>query len=188
MKSYNTSWIGALVSIIIGIVLIIYHGQSDILSKVVVAMGIVIAVTGGGMTLFQILVNKDNRNIWLALLGFAILVCGLWLCFDSHYFANFVIYVFAAALLLSGIWHIFTVKFFSKDYKLPFWLFLIPALMIVMGVIYIFDVLRISMSAATLLVGILLVLSSVNILLIMVMRKRDQPGQLTSDKKKRIAE
>ena len=172
MKSNRSAWVTALVSVIVGLILIIYHSRNNIFNTVVEAIGILVAVVGLGMTAYQFMQKKENRNVWYAVLGVATLAIGLWLCFDARFFVNFVAYVLGAAVLMMGIWHMFTIKAFGKVYRMPAWLWIIPSVMIVSGIAVFFTGVRVGISSLVLATGIILVLGAFNTLAISVRRPK----------------
>lgn len=84
------------------------------------------------------------------------------------FFVGLLAYIFAALLILYGIFHIIVIGFWAKPIVLPMWFYVIPVLMIVAGVVLLCTSVRTLNSAVVLITGIALVASAVNSLLEMV--------------------
>ena len=125
------------------------------------------------MTVYQLMLKPYQRVTAYLASGIVLLLLGLWLIFDSSFFISFVIYVLATMLILMGVWHIITIKLFGKVMEAPYWVWIIPALLIVGGLAIFFTGARVTFSAIVLITGILLVLSAFNVLLNAVAGRRE---------------
>lgn len=175
--STGLSWATALLTVIAGVVLIIIHVNTSILETVVKIIGILVALVGLFMFIAQMLQRRERRNWWYVTLGVAMAIVGLWLWLDAGFFVGFVVYVLALVLVLDGVWHIISLRRSGRLMHVPFWLWLIPALMIVGGVTIFFIGFRVAISAIVLIVGIGLVLSAVNGFAESVNTMRNRPAK-----------
>lgn len=180
MKTNSTSWLTALVSVVVGVILIALHGHDGLLNWVVEAIGALVALVGLCVALAQIFQHKMDRNDLYLVAGVVAFGIGLWLVFDSEFFVSFVIYVLALVLILAGAWHMFTLRVFNKTYHVPLWLWVIPAILIVGGLAVLFMGVRVTAGAIVLICGIGLILSAVGSFseTVSKMRNRhDEPSQ-----------
>lgn len=181
MKTNSTSWLTALVSVVVGVILIALHGHDGLLNWVVEAIGALVALVGLCVALAQIFQHKMDRNDLYLVAGVVAFGLGLWLVFDSEFFVSFVIYVLALVLILAGAWHMFTLRVFNKTYHVPLWLWVIPAILIVGGLAVLFIGVRVTAGAIVLICGIGLILSAVGSFTETVSKMRnrhdEQPSQ-----------
>lgn len=176
MKNKSTSSLTALLSVIVGVLLIVWHGDGGFLNVIVMVIGALVGVVGLGVFIAQVAQKKGERNYGWMVLGLLATAAGIWLLADSSFFVAFVVYVLAVVLILAGLWHMWTLKVFNRTYRVPAWLWFIPALLIVAGVSFIFMGFRIAAGAIVLAAGICLILSGCNSFMEKVdkMRNRDE--------------
>ena len=180
----SSSSFTALVSVIVGLLLILWHGDNSFLRAIVMVIGGLIAVVALFAFIAQIAQKKGEKNYgWIALAVLAFIV-GLWLLCDSQFFISFVIYVLAVVIILAGVWHMWSLSVFHKNYKVPFWLWVIPAILVVAGLWVMFTGARVAASAIVLIAGIALILSGLNSFFETVnrMRHRDDMHQAVEGK------
>ena len=149
MKSNN--WLTALIVMLVGILLIVWHQRVDVLNWIVLAVGIMLIVPGL-YSCISALVRKSLGAIAL----------GVWMVVSPAFFVGLLAYIFGAILILYGIFHIIVVAVWSRPFILPWWFYLIPVLMIIAGVVILCTDVRTINSAVVLITGIALVASSVN--------------------------
>lgn len=168
MKSNN--WLTALIVMLVGILLIVWHQRVDVLNWIVIAVGIMLIVPGL-YSCISALVRKSERNrgntdysaassTIVASLG--AIALGVWMVVFPAFFVGLLAYIFGAILILYGIFHIIVVAVWSRPFILPWWFYLIPVLMIIAGVVILCTDVRTINSAVVLITGIALVASSVN--------------------------
>lgn len=167
------AWFVSLLSLAAGIILIAFYGNDQILNRIVQLIGILVGLVGLTMTVYQLMLKPYQRVTAYIASGIVLLLLGLWLIFDSSFFISFVIYELATMLILMGVWHIITIKLFGKVMEAPYWVWIIPALLIVGGLAIFFTGARVTFSAIVLITGILLVLSAFNVLLNAVAGRRE---------------
>ena len=168
MKANN--WVTALIVMIVGILLVVWHQRIDVLNWIVIAVGLMLIIPGlysfisarvrkGGKTKEQVEYSAASSTIVASLGAIAL---GIWMLVTPGFFVGLLAYIFGAILVLYGIFHIVFIGFWSKPYVLPFWFYIIPVLMIIAGVVILCTSVRTINSAVVLITGIALICSSVN--------------------------
>lgn len=171
MKANN--WITALIVMLVGILLIVWHQRIDVLNWIVIAVGIMLIVPGL-YSCISALVRKGEKNrekvdysaassTIVASIG--AIALGIWMVLSPAFFVGLLAYIFGAILILYGIFHIVVVAVWSRPYILPWWFYLIPVLMIIAGVVILCTSVRTMNSVVVLITGIALVASAVNTIL-----------------------
>lgn len=158
----SSQWFSAALTLIAGIALLIMAGHTSLLNFVVQIIGVLIGIVGLGAFLAQSLQRKERRNPWWMVAGVAAVGIGLWLMFDPEFFVSFTVYLLAVVIILSGLWHIFSLAAFKRQIAVPIWLWIVPALLIVAGVSCLVFSIKITVSAIVLITGICLIFSAFN--------------------------
>lgn len=158
----NSQWFSAALTLIAGIALLFMAGHTSLLNFVVQIIGVLIGIVGLGAFLAQSLQRKERRNPWWMVAGVAAVGIGLWLMFDPEFFVSFTVYLLAVVIILSGLWHIFSLAAFKRQIAVPIWLWIVPALLIVAGVSCLVFAIKITVSAIVLITGICLIFSAFN--------------------------
>lgn len=133
---YKGNLWSAILALIIGIVMIFF---SDIaLHTVVIVVGVLfiaIAVfnfsfefsrkrkTGAGSSMTAILASAGAG------------VLGVLMVFTPADMVNLMVYLFAAAIILLGLFQIINLAFAYRPVTFPFWFFILPALLVITGVV-----------------------------------------------------
>lgn len=166
-KSAGGSLLTACASAVVGLLLIIYHNHLDLINWAVIAIGLVIAIPALYLLITSTVTSKTHpqRNMLAAFCALVVLAMGLWVVCDNGFFARFIVYVFAVVLILYGVWNFFSVSAFGRKVQIPVWLYLIPALLIVTGLAFLFTSLSVLTGTVVLIMGIALVASAVNIMM-----------------------
>ena len=173
MKSGN-NWLTIIIVFVVGGLLIVWHARVDILSWIVVAVGLMLVIPGLYSLISAMVRKKDDGQINYSASSASIvasvgaMALGAWMLIQPTFFVGLLAYIFAALLILYGIFHIIVIGFWAKPIVLPMWFYVIPVLMIVAGVVLLCTSVRTLNSAVVLITGIALVASAVNSLLEMV--------------------
>lgn len=185
MKANN--WITALIVMLAGILLIVWHSRIDILNWIIIAVGFTLIVPGI-YSFISALVRKGEKekgqidysassSTLIASVG--AMALGVWMLVNPAFFVGLLAYIFGAILILYGIFHIVFIGFWSRPLVLPWWMYIIPVLMIGAGVVILCTSVRTMNSVVVLITGISLVASSVNTIIELTgttpARRRDQP-------------
>lgn len=169
MKSKNLTYTG-IVSLILGIALIFMQAT---------AINVVVMVVGAAFLLSAIVdlivvfrtkttleVNGEKKSaasisIISTLTAVATGALGLWMLISPATFSSLLVYVFAAIILLSGLYHISMLGFGFKDARFPFGFYILPILLVATGVvIFILGPVKM-MNAIVLVMGISLIVYAV---------------------------
>lgn len=161
MLSRNSNLFQAIIVGLVGVLLICLHARIDLLNWVSIAVGLMF-VLPSLYVLCSSLGSKQKLPGGIAFVSVGGVILGLLMCIFPSGFAGFFVYVFAALLIVFGIYHIVDLASWNKSVKFPFYFYIIPILMIAAGIIILCTDLRDINDAVVLVTGIALVLSSFN--------------------------
>lgn len=172
MKSTSSNWLTILITAIVGVLLIIWHTKLDILSWVMIAVGVMFLIP----SVYSLIASLSSRkklkaagqqpsamgsgsSILAAIAGCGL---GIWMIVDPGFFVGLTAYLFAIILIAYGVFQILLVGYWSRPYKLPVLFYIVPVLLIAGGVVILCTTVRTMNSVAVLITGILLVASAIN--------------------------
>lgn len=170
MKSGN-NWLTILIVFVVGVLLIVWHQRVDVLSWIVIAVGLMLVIPGLYSLISAMVRKKEDGKISYSASSSTIVACvgalalGIWMIVNPAFFVGLLAYIFAAILILYGIYHIVLIGFWSRPLVMPVWFYVIPVLMIAAGVVILCTDVRTIQSVVVLMTGIALVASAVNSLL-----------------------
>lgn len=169
MKNEKSTLITNLFVFIAGILLIILHNRVSIMESIVVILGLMFLIPSVISLIVVFLQRRAEYNRGYSYAGIipAIggIVFGLFLVVRPEIFVGILVYMFAAILILGGLYHILFLAIGSKTVKMPGWFYILPALMTIAGIVIMFTDLRTLENIVVLITGIALVCFSVNSLL-----------------------
>lgn len=154
----NNSLITAIVVGIVGALLIIFEGRGDLLSWIVIALGVMFILPGAFLLLSQLMTDSSRRSGSSIVAAVGCLCLGVILCVIPDVFVNILIYLFAFILIVGGIAQLVSLS----NFKMPAGLYIIPALVAITGVVMIFAGAEKDASVIVLVTGIAMVLYSIN--------------------------
>lgn len=165
MKSPN-NWFSALVMCVIGVILIVMHNRVDVLSTIIVILGIALILPA----IFSICKlgfrRKDEveRPVSVSVVVSSLAACalGIWMVFQPTFFAGFFTYFFAILLVVYGLFRIIMLLMLNRYFYTSFWLYVIPILIMVAGIVILCTDIRTINEIVVLIMGISLVASAVN--------------------------
>ncbi len=161
MLSRNSNLFQAIIVGIVGILLIFLHARIDLLNWVSIAVGLMF-VLPSLYVLCSSIGSKEKLPGGIAFVSVGGIILGLMMCIFPSAFAGFFVYVFAALLVIFGIYHIVDLASWNKSVKFPFYFYIIPILMVATGIIILCTSLRDINTVVVLVTGIALVASSFN--------------------------
>lgn len=170
MKS-GSNWLTIIIVFVVGILLIVWHQRIDILSWIVIAVGLMLVIPGLYSLISAMVRKKEDEKINYSASSASIvasvgaLALGVWMIVKPAFFVGLLAYIFAAILILYGIYHIIVIGFWAKPIIMPGWFYIIPVLMIIAGVVLLCTSVRTLNSVVVLITGIALVASAVNSML-----------------------
>lgn len=168
MKSNN--WFTIAVVFVVGVLLIIWHSRVDILSWVVTLVGIMLIIPSLYNFIRQLSARKAGRESRGGesaglVTSIGCMALGIWMVITPGFFVGVIAYVFAALLILYGIYHILVLAVWSRPFVMPGWFYIIPVLMIIAGVALLCTSVRTLNNVVVLVTGIALVASALNSIL-----------------------
>lgn len=155
-----------------GIALIIMHEREDVLSWVVILLGIMFIVP----SLFNIIwtwihsrrMKADAGSTYIGgsmVANIGALALGIVMVAIPEVLVGFTVYLFAAVLAFYGVYTIVSMARIARPGSLPWVFCIVPVLMIVTGVAMAFTPLRTISNIVVLITGIALTLSGLNCLI-----------------------
>lgn len=140
MNVVKGAWFSALLILIAGIVLCFLFNHNNVLVTIVYIVGALFTATGA----VNVIVASSRRSNgksgavttavgWIAGLGGIGL--GAVMLISPHSFTDILVYVFAIALILAGLWHFFTLSYSFRPLRMPGWLYFLPLIVLVGGVV-----------------------------------------------------
>lgn len=134
----NSSMIRGFVSLFLGLILIIWP---DAVSRsIVYVIGGALLVAGIVSFAISMKRQKDGRyNTFVSVNGAVDLVFGLLLVLFPDFFLGILMYLFAAVIIVLGAGQIMNLRYTSKIAKVPFWMYILPVLVLIAGVVIIFN-------------------------------------------------
>ncbi|MDE7411054.1 MAG: DUF308 domain-containing protein [Paramuribaculum sp.] len=172
------SWVTIVLTAIVGIFFICFFREVNLFSWLVRALGVMLIIPGG-VLLFQALsassvnasatvgghthVSSGKAGRYsIVLVSVVAIVMGICMLANPGFFVAILAYVFAAALIVYGVYQVVTVAYYSGGARMPWFYYIVPALTVIIGVIIIFTPVHTMNSIVTLLTGILLLSAAVN--------------------------
>lgn len=169
MKSRNLTYTG-IVTLILGIALLFMQAT---------AINVVVMVVGGAFLLSAVIdlivvfrskstlevevakKSATSLSIISTLTAVATGALGLWMLLSPGSFSALLVYVFAAIILLAGLYHISMLGFGFRNARFPFAFYILPILLVATGiVIFVLGPVKM-MNAIVLVTGIALIVYSV---------------------------
>lgn len=163
MSGKNSFW-SYLFVLAAGIVLICFHTRVNILAWLIMFVGVMFAVPGLIGVITGISRSSRNRGINASTMISSIgsLIIGVIMIIWPEPFAGVFVYVLAAVLLIAGFCQIWVLAVDYKPYSMPLWLYILPVLIFITGIVMICTPLREIESAFTLMAGIAMVAAAAN--------------------------
>lgn len=161
MLSRNSNLFQAIIVGIVGILLICLHGRIDLLNWVSIAVGLMF-VLPSLYVLCKSLGSKQSLPGGIAFVSVGGVILGLLMCIFPAEFAKFFVYVFAALLIIFGVFHIVDLASWNKTVKFSFFFYIIPILMVAAGIVILCTPLSGINKIVVLITGIALAASSFN--------------------------
>lgn len=147
---------------IVGILLIIFEGRGDLLSWIAVVIGIMFIIPSAYLLFGELSGRRGSHNSSSLIAALGGLGLGVCLCVVPGFFVGIFIYMFAILLILGGLYQIIVI---TRAGGMPGAFYVVPALLIVAGVVMLCAGIERDSSAIVLIAGIGMVLYSVNSIL-----------------------
>lgn len=159
MSGKNNLFISIIV-LAVGITLICLFQRVDILNWVVILMGVLFIIPG----VFSLVsgMSQTGKSTSSVIAGFGAIALGVVMCLFPEPFARVIVYIFAAMVILGGIYHIVFLGWIARPFVLPWYFYIIPVLMIAAGLLIMLTPLRALNSTVVLITGIAFTASAIN--------------------------
>ena len=137
MKVINYSLVRILFALIVGLILIIWPDVA--VNYLVITVGILFLIPGIISIIGYIASRpRETAGVRFPIEGIGSIFFGLWLIIMPNFFANILMYVLGFILILAGIWQLASLNIARKQMRVPGGFFVVPFLILLMGVIVIF--------------------------------------------------
>lgn len=190
------SWLSILITALVGVLLIVFYNQGQILTWVVTLFGVCLIIPAAYNLYSTLRVRKqlqleektgsDGRRMPAASVSAAIvasvagIALGIWMLLTPDFFVGLIVYVFGALLLVYGVYELIWAAWMARPFRMPVYFYLVPILMIIGGIVILCTTIRTMNQVMMLLTGILLLASAINSTLEYVAmhpaKRRDQTG------------
>ena len=176
MKNNVSTWITVIIMAAVGVIFIVYNSHVDLLAWLVRAIGLVLLVPGI-ITLITSLNELNNKpsdekkdtpqrsrstSQAVVVVSVAEVLVALWMLIAPGFFVHLIVYLFAAALILYGVYTFTTLIYFSKPVKIPWPFYIMPSLSIIAGLVILLTPVRDTSATVTLITGIFLLVIAIN--------------------------
>lgn len=161
MLSRNSNLFTAIIVGVVGILLIVLHSHIDLLDWVSIAVGLMF-ILPSLYVLCCSLGSKEKLPAGIAFVSVGGIILGLLMCVFPSAFAGFFVYVFAALLVVFGVYQIVDLASWNKSVRFPFYFYIIPILLVATGIVMLCTSLRDINTVVVLITGIALIAFSVN--------------------------
>ncbi len=148
---------------VVGALLIAFKGRGDLLTWIAVLIGIMFIIPSV-YTLCVELFSRDKARVTpLAVItSLGGLGLGIAMCIVPEVFVGIFIYLFAALLILGGIYHVVFITWLARPFRLPLWFYIVPAVLIVTGIVILCNTVDANASVIVLVTGIGFLLFAIN--------------------------
>lgn len=196
MKQKFTDWLTILLTAVVGVLFIMWHGENSLFQWLVRALGLVllvpaayeiyIAVRGLSGKLprpkgvvkeaeadvaeaaVELTFGRRCAFVSMLVVSAVAVVAGLWMIIDPATFIGLLAYLFAALLVLFGVYQLVTMVYVDRSTHLAWYFYIVPVVFVVSGVVVLFMSPDEIIGTVAMLTGILLVVSAVNSIVQMV--------------------
>lgn len=170
---------------IAGIAMIVLHNRLDIMEWIVIMIGVIFIIPG----VFSVLtgaLSKQRKSTTNVVAGIGAIALGVIMCAMPAQFAGIMVIIFGALLIISGAYHLCFVAWLSRPFVLPFYYYIIPILLIVVGIIVMFTSVRTVNNLVLLITGIAFVCSAISSLMEWIATHPSHRNDTVEDKRDSI--
>lgn len=162
MDNKTSSLVSPLLVLALGVLMIcLFNG--NFIEWIIEAIGIVMIIVG----VYNILAvmarkNEQGSNAPVIVASVIAAALGLWIVIQPLFFEKFMVFVFALALVAVAINDMVFMVQYARPARLPFYFYIVPALMIIAAVVLVVTPMRFINSTVVLITGICLTASGIN--------------------------
>ncbi|MBD5179195.1 MAG: DUF308 domain-containing protein [Muribaculaceae bacterium] len=135
-NSYKGSLYSAILALIVGIFMVAYSNVT--LRTIVLVVGIMFIATAVFNLCYEFsrkrAANKST-SMPSIIASFGAGVLGIIMVLTPIGMVNLIVYLFATAIILLGLYEILAMAFMYRPVTFPFWFFILPSLMVICGVV-----------------------------------------------------
>ena len=177
MNVIKSNWLSSLLILIAGVALCCLYERANTINIIIYIIGALFTSTGC-INIISISMSHNGGKAsaattiigWIA--GLAGIGLGAAMLITQATFHKIIIYVFGIVLLCAALWHIFLLAYYYRSYKLPFWLYISPLLLIIGGILILCSAdIRTRVTPAILITGIGAIIFAVTTLLEFIVAK-----------------
>lgn len=135
-NSYKGSLYSAILALIAGIFMVVYSNVT--LRTIVLVVGIMFiasAVFNLAYEFSRRRADKKSSSLTSVVASFGAAVLGIIMVLTPVGMVNLIVYLFAASIILLGLYEICAMAFMYRPVTFPFWFFILPSLLVICGVI-----------------------------------------------------
>ncbi len=135
-NSYKGSLYSAILALIAGIFMVIYSNVT--LRTIVLVVGIMFiasAVFNLAYEFSRKRADKKSTSLTAIVASFGAAVLGIIMVLTPIGMVNLIVYLFAASIILLGLYEICAMAFMYRPVTFPFWFFILPSLLVICGVV-----------------------------------------------------
>ncbi len=145
-KSKTSVWLTIVLTAIVGILFVVWHGNADVLNRFVIAIGIMIiapaayllVIASGSIRRSDGDTKPDIRRRLSTAALFIAALCtialGLWMAIAPGTFRTFITFLFGTILAVYGL-YLALIQALLARHTTPWWLYIVPAAMAATGFI-----------------------------------------------------
>lgn len=180
MNKFQT-WLTIAVAAAVGVLFVIWHSRIDLLSWIVVAMGVLLIIPGAYNMITSMAGRRQarriaagesvavtkrgagrNADISSMLASVCTIGLGVWMLVNPDFFVGMLAYLFAVLLIAYGLYQIYSLAYLSRPYVMPWFFYIVPVVLVAAGVVILCTSVRTMNSVVVLVTGIMLMVSAVN--------------------------
>lgn len=140
MNVIKSNWVCSVLIFATGITLCCLYDRENILAIIVYILGVLFTATGCvNIIVSSLRHNKGVSNSFSTAVGWIAGLGGIGLgaamLIVPREFTSVLVYIFAALLILGGLWHFLLLSRYFKSAGLPGWLYIPPLVIVVAGVV-----------------------------------------------------
>lgn len=177
----SQTWLTIVVAAAVGILFVMWHSRIDLLSWIVVAMGVLLIIPGAYNMITLLVSRRRERRLEAGesaavtrrgagreagfssmLASICTIALGVWMLVNPGFFVGLLAYLFAVLLIIYGLYQIYSLAYLSRPYVMPWFFYIVPVALVVAGVVILCTSVHTMNSVVVLVTGIMLIVSAVN--------------------------
>lgn len=135
-NSYKGSLYSAILALIAGIFMVVYSNVT--LRTIVLVVGIMFiasAVFNLAYEFSRKRANNKSTSLTAVVASFGAAVLGIIMVLTPIGMVSLIVYLFAASIILLGLYEICAMAFMYRPVTFPFWFFILPSLLVICGAV-----------------------------------------------------